>query len=61
MNDSSTVKTGRIAGSKFAQKIMSKKYEEPILSILILQEELIRTSTGKDPFDDGYTDFGENE
>ena len=26
MNDSSTVKTGRIAGSKFAQKIMSKKY-----------------------------------
>lgn len=42
---------------------MSKKYEEPILSILILQDELIRTSTGtgQDPFDDGYTDFGDNE
>ena len=40
---------------------MSKNYEAPILSILILQEELIRTSTAKDPFDDGYTDFGENE
>ena len=40
---------------------MNKKYEEPTFSILILQEELIRTSTGKDPFDDGYTDFGDNE
>ena len=40
---------------------MSRKYEEPILSILILQEELIRTSAAQDPFDDGYTDFGENE
>ena len=40
---------------------MNKKYEEPILSILILQEELIRTSTGKDTFDDVYTDFGDNE
>ena len=26
MSDSSTVKTGRIAGSKLAQRIMSKKY-----------------------------------
>ena len=40
---------------------MGKNYEEPKLSILIIQEELIRTSTGKDPFDDGYSDFGDNE
>ena len=42
-------------------KIMGKNYEEPMLNILILQEEVIRTSTGGDPFDDGYTDFGDNQ
>ena len=40
---------------------MGKNYEEPKLYILILQEELIRTSTGQDPFDDGYIDFGDNK
>ena len=40
---------------------MGKNYEEPMLNILILQEEVIRTSTGGDPFDDGYTDFGDNQ
>ena len=40
---------------------MSRKYEEPILSILILEEDLIRTSTGRDPFDDGYIDYGDNQ
>jgi hypothetical protein len=40
---------------------MSRKYKDLIIRILILQEELIRTSAAQDPFDDGYTDFGENE
>ena len=38
---------------------MKKIYEEPCLIVLIMQEEIVRTSTGKDPFDDGYTDFGD--
>ena len=40
---------------------MGKNYEEPTLNIFILQEEVVRTSTGRDPFDDGYTDFGDNQ
>ncbi len=40
---------------------MGKNYEEPTLNILIFQEEVVRTSTGGDPFDDGYTDFGDNQ
>lgn len=40
---------------------MSKKYEELILSIVFFKEEVIRTSAGRDPFDDGYTDFGETD
>ena len=35
---------------------MEKRYEEPLLTILLLEEEIVRTSTGKDPFDDDYQD-----
>ena len=38
---------------------MKKVYEEPTLMILIMQDEIVRTSTGKDPFDDNYQDFGD--
>ena len=38
---------------------MKKIYEEPNLTVLLLQDEIIRTSTGKDPFDDSYQDFGD--
>ena len=40
---------------------MNKIYEEPNLTVLFLQDEIVRTSTGKDPFDDNYQDFGDNE
>ena len=40
---------------------MKKIYEEPNLTVLFLQDEIVRTSTGEDPFDDGYQDFGDNE
>ena len=35
---------------------MKKIYEEPNLTVLLLQDEIVRTSTGKDPFDDDYND-----
>lgn len=38
---------------------MNKIYEEPNLTVLLLQDEIVRTSTGKDPFDDDYQDFGD--
>ena len=38
---------------------MNKIYEEPKLTVLLLQDEIVRTSAGKDPFDDGYQDFGD--
>ena len=38
---------------------MNKNYEEPRLTVFIIEDEIVRTSTGKDPFDDGYTDFGD--
>lgn len=38
---------------------MNKIYEEPNLTVLLLQDEIVRTSTGKDPFDDNYQDFGD--
>lgn len=38
---------------------MKKIYEEPNLTVLLLQDEIVRTSTGKDPFDDNYQDFGD--
>ncbi len=39
---------------------MEKCYQEPLIEIINIQSDVVRTSTGKDPFDDGYTDFGEN-
>ena len=39
---------------------MKKIYEEPNLTVLLLQDEIVRTSTGKDPFDDNYQDFGDD-
>ena len=39
---------------------MNKIYEEPNLTILLVQDEIVRTSTGKDPFDDNYQDFGDS-
>ena len=38
---------------------MKKIYEELNLTVLFLQDEIVRTSTGKDPFDDNYQDFGD--
>ena len=38
---------------------MKKIYEEPNLTVLFLKDEIVRTSTGKDPFDDNYQDFGD--
>lgn len=38
---------------------MNKIYEEPNVTVLLLQDEIVRTSTGKDPFDDNYQDFGD--
>ena len=38
---------------------MNKIYEEPNLTVLLLQDEIVRMSTGKDPFDDDYQDFGD--
>ena len=42
---------------------MNKNYEEPRLTVFIIEDEIVRTSTGtgQDPFDDGYQDFGDNE
>ena len=38
---------------------MKKIYEEPNLTVLFFQDEIVRTSTGKDTFDDNYQDFGD--
>ena len=38
---------------------MNKIYEEPNLTVLFLQDEIVSTSTGKDEFDDNYQDFGD--
>ena len=35
---------------------MEKCYQEPLVEIISMQEEVIRTSSGQDPFDDGYQD-----
>ena len=40
---------------------MKKKYEDPKLLIVFVQEDVIKTSTGKDPFDDNYQDFGDGK
>jgi hypothetical protein len=43
---------------------MGKYYDEPLIEIINMQlNDIVRTSTGNDPFDDGYQDpilgFGE--
>lgn len=38
---------------------MKKKYDNPKLLIVFEQEDVIKTSVGKDPFDDDYQDFGD--
>ena len=35
---------------------MKKDYQELLIEIISLEEEMIRTSTGKDPFDDNWAD-----
>lgn len=40
---------------------MKKEYENPKLLIVFYQEDVIKTSEGKDPFDDNYQDFGDGE
>ena len=40
---------------------MGKVYEKLKVEILLFQEDIVKTSAGKDPFDDGYTDFGEKD
>ena len=35
---------------------MKKSYEEMVLNICILEEEIVRTSTLDDPFNDDYKD-----
>ena len=35
---------------------MKKQYEEIVLNICILKEDVIRTSALSDPFDDGHQD-----
>ena len=38
---------------------MGKFYEELQISVCWLTEEVVRTSSSGDPFDDGFTDFGD--
>ena len=38
---------------------MEKYYQELLIEIISIQDDVVRTSTGKDPFDDSYQDFGE--
>ena len=40
---------------------MEKIYEEPKVAILVFEMDIVKTSTGKDPFDDDYSDFGDNK
>jgi len=35
---------------------MEKYYEELLIDVINVQEDVIRTSTQKDPFDDNWTD-----
>ena len=38
---------------------MKKKYDDPKLLIVFVQEDVIKTSAEKDTFDDDYQDFGD--
>ena len=33
-----------------------KHYQEPLIEIISMQQDVIRTSGGSDPFDDGWGD-----
>ena len=35
---------------------MKKQYEELQLTVFVLEQEIVRTSTSEDPFNDGYKD-----
>ena len=35
---------------------MEKDYERPLIEIINILSDVVRTSTGKDPFDDDFTD-----
>ena len=35
---------------------MKRQYEEWLMEIISIQDDVIRTSTGGDPFDDDYQD-----
>ena len=35
---------------------MKRQYEELLIEIISIQDDVIRTSTGGDPFDDSYQD-----
>ena len=35
---------------------MKKQYEKILLNVCVLEEDIVRTSTLDDPFDDGYKD-----
>ena len=35
---------------------MKRQYEEWLMEIISIQDDVIRTSTGGDPFDDSYQD-----
>ena len=38
---------------------MKKKYDDPKLLIVFVQEDVIKTSAEKDTFDDNYQEFGD--
>ena len=35
---------------------MEKDYERPLIEIINILSDVVRTSTGQDPFDDSFTD-----
>ena len=39
---------------------MKKQYEELELTVFVLEQEIVRTSAGADPFNDGYEDSNLN-
>lgn len=39
---------------------MERYYQELLIEIISMAEDVVTASTGKDPFDDSYEDFGEN-
>ncbi len=39
---------------------MKRFYQELLIEIISIAEDVVTASTGGDPFDDSYEDFGEN-